>query len=379
MSEPRIPFNRTFVAGREVEYLREALASGHLSGDGPFTARAERLVSAAAGGGRTFLTGSCTQALEMSALLLDLAPGDEVIVPAFTFVSTANAFATRGGRPVFADSEAESPNIDPAHVARLITPRTRAICVVNYAGVACDLDAFTTLAREHDLPLIEDNAHGLFARYRGQPLGSFGALATQSFHETKNVTCGEGGALIVNDPALVPRAEILRHKGTNRARFLQGQVDKYTWVDLGSNFMASELQAAHLCAQLEAADRIQAMRQEIWRRYHEALRGWAARHDVRTPVVPAWSEHPAHCYYLVMPTAESRQRLIAHLGDRGILAVFHYQALNVSDMGQRYGGRPGDCPRAEALSGRLVRLPLFAGMTSGDVDRVIDAVLGVRP
>ncbi len=335
-------------------------------------------MSAATGGGRAFLTGSCTQALEMAALLLDLGPGDEVIVPAFTFVSTANAFASRGARPVFADSGPLNPNIEPSHVERLLSPRTRAICLVHYAGIACDLDAFAGLAREHEVALIEDNAHGLFGRYRGRPLGSFGVLATQSFHETKNVTCGEGGALIVNDPALVPRAEVLRHKGTNRARFLQGQVDKYTWVDFGSNFMASELQAAHLCAQLEAADRIQAARQAIWRRYDAALADWAAGHDVRTPVVPPWSEQPAHCYYLVMPTLAARQRLIAQLGDRGILAVFHYQALHVSDMGARFGGRPGDCPEAEALSNRLVRLPLYAGMTDQEVARVVDAVLAVE-
>jgi dTDP-4-amino-4,6-dideoxygalactose transaminase len=324
---------------------------------------------------RTLLTSSCTAALEIAALLLDAATGDEVIVPSFTFVSTANAFAMRGLRPVFADCRADTLNVDERVIERLITARTRAIVVMHYGGVGCAMDPILDIARRHRLRVIEDNAHGLFGKYRGKSLGSFGALATQSFHETKNVTSGEGGALLVNDEPLIERAETLREKGTDRSRFFRGQVDKYTWVDLGSNYLMSELQAACLWPQLETWQSIQGARHAIWQRYCAGLRDWAQQQQVGLPSVPAECEHPAHLFYLLMPSAAHRERLISHLKSRGILAVFHYQPLHLSPMGRRFGGSPGDCPVTEDVSERLLRLPLYATLTESEQAEVIDTVV----
>jgi dTDP-4-amino-4,6-dideoxygalactose transaminase len=379
MTDYRIPFNRPAVVGTETAYLAQAIQAARLSGNGPFTRRVEEMLATRIGAPRVLLTSSCTHALEMSALLLDLQPGDEVIVPAFSFVSTANAFALHGATPVFADCRPDTLNIDPAHVAALVSPRTRAIVAMHYAGVAVDLPSLTATARSAGARLIEDNAHGLFGSFNGQPLGSFGDLATQSFHETKNVTCGEGGALVVMDPSLVARAEVLREKGTNRSRFLRGQVDKYTWVDVGSNYLASELQAAYLCAQLEHADAIQQQRHRLWQAYDARLQAWAASNGVARPTVPSGCTHPAHCYFVLMPTPEAQRGLIAHLGARGILAVFHYQPLHLSTMGRRYGGREGLCPVTEDVSERLVRLPLFAALSDTDLDAVVEAVTSFRP
>jgi dTDP-4-amino-4,6-dideoxygalactose transaminase len=369
-----IPFNRPCFSGRELAYIGDAIARGHSSGDGAYTKRCEALFHDVLGVARSLLTTSCTHALEMAALLLDLRPGDEVIVPSFTFVSTVNAFVLRGARPVFADIRPDTLNMDEARLEGLITPRTRAVVPVHYAGVGCEMDAILAVAARHGLAVVEDNAHGLFAKYKGQYLGTFGALATQSFHETKNVTCGEGGALLINDSRFVERAEILREKGTNRSRFFRGQVDKYTWVDLGSSYVLSDILAAFLSAQLEARDEIQRKRGAVWGYYHDHLAEWAAESGVALPTVPAHCEQPYHMYYILLPSLEARQSLIAHLKARGIHAVFHYLPLNTAPMGRTFGGREGDCPVAESVSDRLLRLPFFNDITDAELGRVVDAI-----
>lgn len=374
----RIPFNKPFLTGYEFVYISQAISGGHTAGDGPFTKKSQELLASMIGAPKVLLTTSCTDALEMAALLLQLEEGDEVIVPSFTFVSTANAFAIHGGRPVFADIDPVTLNIDPESVESKITSRTRAIVPVHYAGVGCDMDRLGALAKKHNLTIIEDNAHGLMGRYRGRPLGSFGQLATQSFHETKNIICGEGGALVMNDPGFVERAEILREKGTNRSRFYRGQVDKYTWVDYGSSFLPSDILAAYLFAQLESRRLIQDLRKRIWERYALELAEWASRHDVRLPVTPAHCEQPYHMFYLLLPDGKSRDGLIAHLRSKGILAVFHYQALNKSDMGMKFGGKPGDCPVTESISERLVRLPFYNALSEEEQTTVIAAITEYR-
>lgn len=374
-----IPFNKPSVEGRELEYVRQSIANGHISGDGPFTKRANAMLEVLFGGRtKVLLTTSCTHALEMSAILLDLCEGDEVIVPSFTFVTGVNAYVLRRAHPVFADIRPDTLNIDERQLESLITPRTRAIVPVHYAGVGCEMDAIGEIARKHGLTIIEDNAHGLFARYRGQTLGTFGAMATQSFHETKNINCGEGGALVINDPALVERAEIIREKGTNRTRFFRGQVDKYTWVDIGSSYLPSDMLAAYLVGQLEQAEAIQAKRKAVWERYAAALPEWAARHGVSMPVVPEHCEQPYHMFYVLFPSLADRQDAIRWLREKNIYAVFHYLPLNASEMGMKFGGRPGDCPVAEDASDRLLRLPLYNNLTVEDQDRVIDALFSWR-
>jgi len=310
----------------------------------------------------------------MAALLLEIQPGDEVIVPSFTFVSTANAFVLRGARPVFCDIRPDTFNLDENWLEALITPRTRAVVPVHYAGAGCRLESITRSAQFHGCKIVEDNAHGLFGTYRGQYLGSFGSLATQSFHETKNFTCGEGGALIVNDDQYLERAEVLREKGTDRARFLRGAIDKYSWVDLGSSYLPSDILAAFLLAQFEAREQIQRRRRTIWNGYHEAFADWAEALGIRRPVIPPECQHPYHMYYLLLPKLQSRQVLIDYLKARGILAVFHYVPLHLSAMGRRLGGRPGDCPVAEEVSDRLIRLPFYNDLTESDQQRVVAAV-----
>lgn len=369
-----IPFNRAEFGGNELAYLAEAVANGHVSGNGPFTLRAEAFLDNAHDGGKALLTTSCTHALEMSARLLDLEPGDEVIVPAFTFVSTASAFMFNGGRPVFADVRQDTLNLDPEAAAAAITPKTRAICIVHYGGVAADPDRFVELARRHHLVLIEDNAHGLLGTHRDRRLGTFGAMSTLSFHETKNITCGEGGAIILNDPSLIERAEILREKGTDRSRFLRGQVDKYTWVDLGSSWVLSDLLAGVLLGQLEEIESIQRRRQHIWLRYATELAQWADEHGVLTPTVPEHCGHTAHLFHLRFSSVEERDAFITFLRSRDIMAVFHYQSLHLSDMGRRLGGRPGQCPVTENAAETLVRLPLFTAMSDDEQSAVIEAV-----
>jgi dTDP-4-amino-4,6-dideoxygalactose transaminase len=378
MSTP-IWFNRPAVTGNELRYIQQAITSGHLSGDGDFSRRCHTRLAEISGAQKALLTTSCTHALEMAMLLVDLKPGDEVICPAFTFVSTANAVALRGARPVFVDVRADTLNLDERLIDVAITPRTRAVIVVHYAGVACEMDEITAVASRHGLRVIEDNAHGLFGKYKGRPLGSLGALSALSFHETKNLTCGEGGALLLNEPGLLDRAEIIREKGTNRSRFFRGEVDRYTWVDIGSSYLPSELLGAYLWAQLESAEAIQRRRHEIWDAYARELEAWACAAGVRLPIVPAHCAHPAHIFYLLMPTLERRTTLIQHLRQRQILAPFHYLPLHLSEVGRRYGGAEGQCPVTEDVADRLVRLPLFYQLSGAEQARVIEAILEFTP
>ena len=371
----RIPFNKPFLSGDELAKIQEAISLGHSSGDGAFTKKCQKLLEELLGVPKVLLTTSCTDALELAALLLDLEPGDEVVLPSYTFVSTANAFVIHGGTPVFADVRPDTFNIDPASVEALVTPRTRAIVPVHYAGIGCEMDALLDIARRSGATIVEDAAQALFGRYRGRPLGSFGSAAAFSFHETKNISCGEGGAIAINDVSLIERAEILREKGTNRSKFFRGEVDKYTWVDVGSSFLPSDLLAAYLLAQLEARETIQDLRKMLWQRYKEALAPWAAANGTALPGVPAECEQPYHMFYLVLPTAEARGRLIDHLRSRGILAVFHYVPLHLSPMGRRFGGREGQLPVTEELAGRLVRLPFYNGMTEQEWSFVAESVL----
>jgi dTDP-4-amino-4,6-dideoxygalactose transaminase len=374
-----IPFNKAFFAGPELRYIEESLRSGHMSGDGPFTRRCHELLERVLNVPKALLTTSCTHALEMAALLLDVKPGDEIIVPSFTFVSTVNAFVLRGARPIFADVRADTLNLDESRIETLINERTRAVVCVHYGGVACEMDAIGDVAARHELPVVEDNAHGLFGRYKGKWLGTFGAMATQSFHETKNFTCGEGGALLINDPSLVDRAEIIREKGTNRSSFFRGQVDKYSWIDLGSSYLPADVLAAYLLAQLEMRERIQSTRERIWDRYAAGLRSWAARVGATLPVVPSHCEQSFYLFYLLMPDLGSRQALIGHLKRRGVLSVFHYLPLHLSRMGLRYGGKAGACPVTEDVSARLIRLPFYNDLTDSDQERVVTAVLDFEP
>jgi dTDP-4-amino-4,6-dideoxygalactose transaminase len=376
VSESPIRFSEPFRAGLEGKYVGEALATSVWHGDGAFTARATQWLVERTGAQDALLTTSCTHALELAGILLDLRPGDEVIVPSFTFSSTASAVAIRGATPVFVDVLPDTLNIDPACVEAAITERTKAIFVVHYGGVAVDLPALSALADRHGLAIVEDNAHGLGAYFRDQHLGTFGTFGTQSWHDTKNVTSGEGGALLVNDSRYTERAEIVREKGTNRSSFLRGEVDKYTWVDQGSSYLPSELLAALLLAQFERFDDIQRRRHAVWEGYAAGLGEWAAAQGVQRMVVPAERRHPAHLYFVVMPSHEDQTGLIRHLRERDIAATFHYQPLDSSPAGLRLGRTPSPCPVTADQALRLVRLPLYAGMTESDPQRVVEAVSG---
>jgi dTDP-4-amino-4,6-dideoxygalactose transaminase len=366
-----IPFNRPALVGDELEYVRDAIERGHISGDGVYTRRSEALLASLLNDARVLLTTSCTDALELAALLIDVQPDDEVVIPSFTFVSTANAFVLRGATPRFADIRADTLNIDELRLAEVITAKTRAIVVVHYGGIACEMDAILALAGERGIPVIEDNAHGLFGAYNDRPLGTLGALSTLSFHETKNVFCGEGGALVVNDATLTPRAEILRDKGTNRRSFLRGEVDKYTWQDVGSSFAPSDILAAFLFAQLERRHAVQSARKRVWDRYRDELATWAERRGASLPVVPAGCTPAYHLFHLLLSSPDERNAFIDHMAARGVQAIFHYLPLNISPMGQRLGGRPGDCPVAESVADRLVRLPFYASMTDAEQEHVV--------
>lgn len=372
----RVPFNRVHVAGRELEYLQAAVEGGYLAGDGRFGRACEALLQEVTGSRRVLLTGSCTSALEMCALLLEIQPGTEVVIPSFTFVSTVNAFVLRGAVPRFIDIRPDTLNLDESQLEDAIDPRTRAVIPVHYAGVACDIDSICSIARSAGVAVVEDNAHGLFGTWRGRPLGSIGDLATLSFHETKNVTGGEGGALLVNRDDFIARAEILREKGTNRSQFFRGEVAKYEWVDVGSSYLASELQAAFLLAQLERSNEVQAERRRMWERYQAELTSWAAETGARLPVVPEDCGPAYHLFHLIMPTSRDRDALLKHLDAHDVHAVFHYVPLHASPMGRRYA--PGlRLPVTEEMSARLLRLPLFRGL-GPDQDRVVDAVLSFR-
>ena len=372
MDEIKVDFNRPVLVGNEFEYMKQAIENGHISGDGPFTKKCHTFLEQELGVPKALLTTSCTHALEMSAILLDLRPGDEVIIPDFTFVSTVNAFVLRGARPVFVDVRPDTLNLDESKLEAAITPRTKAIVPVHYAGVGCEMDTILEIVARYHLAVVEDNAHGLFGRYKGKYLGTFGAMASQSFHETKNFTSGEGGALLINEPALVERAEIVREKGTNRSRFFRGQVDKYTWVDIGSSYLPSDILAAFLFAQFEQRQKIQLHRKHVWEMYQAGLKDWAVAQDVQLPQVPAHCEQSYHMFYMLMPNLDLRQKLIAYLRECGVYSVFHYLPLHLSEMGQGFGGKVGDCPVTERVSDQLVRLPFHNALTSGEQEQVID-------
>jgi len=373
VSADLVPFNRPAFSFGELDSIREAVANGFTSGNGPFCSEAEALLSKIHGGSPVLLTPSCSSALELAARLIGFEPGDEIIVPSFTFVTTVSAFVAEGATPVFCDVHPDTLGLDVEEAERLITPRTKAICLVHYAGVPADPEKFVLLAEKHGLTLVEDNAHGLGGESDGKRLGTFGALSTLSFHETKNITCGEGGALVLNDTGFLPRAEVLREKGTDRSRFLRGQVDKYTWVDVGSSWVLSDLLAAVLVSQLRNLVLVQERRHEIWNLYHSKIRDWAVRNNVR--IMDAARPHTAHIFYLILESSETRDRLIAHLRDLGITAVFHYQPLHSSSVGRRWWAESQSFEQTDIASNRLLRLPLFYDLTEPEQKRTIEAVL----
>ncbi len=368
----RVPFNRPRIAGAELDHIRDAVERGQLAGDGHYTDLCQRWLCDFTGAQAALLTHSCTAALEMAAILAGIGPGDEVIMPSFTFVSTANAVVLRGGVPVFVDIRPDTLNLDEEKVAAAITARTKAIFVVHYAGVVAEMDRIAALAEEHGLIVVEDAAHAFGSKFHGRSAGAIGDMATFSFHETKNIISGEGGAILFRNPAFVERAEVIREKGTNRKQFFRGQVDKYTWVDLGSSYLPGELIAAFLYGQLESAGEIQGERMANWQRYDAALRSFHNR-GIGLPDIPAHCTHNAHLYYVLMPDLELRQQMIARLREDGIVAPFHYVPLHSAPAGRRYGRAGGDLPVTDDVSGRLLRLPLYPRM-GGAVDRVIDRV-----
>ena len=379
MTTYTVPFNKPTLTGDEFAYISMAIKNEmHISGDGAYTKKCHTMLEKMLGVPKVLLTTSCTHALEMSAILLNFQDGDEVICPSFTFVSTINAFVLRGAKPVFADIRPDTLNLDENKLEALITPRTKAIVVVHYAGVSCNMERIMEIANRHNIPVVEDNAHALLGKYQGRYTGTFGVMATQSFHETKNFTSGEGGALVINDTSFIERAEIVREKGTNRSRFFRGQVDKYTWVDVGSSYLPSDILAAYLYAQLENKESIQAKRALVWNRYQEHLADWAEEHGVQLPTIPDDCEQAYHMYYMLLPSLEVRTKLIGYLKHLGIQAVFHYLPLNTSDMGQHFGMKAGDCPVTEDVSDRLLRLPFFNSMTMDDQMNVIHALHSFR-
>lgn len=369
-----IPFNRPCLTGKELKYIEEAIRNNHISGDGNFSKKCSAYLQEKIGVPKVLLTTSCTHALEMSALLLDIQPGDEVIAPSFAFVTTVNAFVIRGAKPVFIDIRPDTLNLDETQLERLITPHTKIIITLHYGGVACEMDVINAIADQHGIALVEDNAHGLFGKYKGRNLGTFGCLATLSFHETKNISCGEGGALLINDEKYLERAEIIREKGTNRSKFFRGQVDKYTWIDLGSSYLPSDILAAFLFAQLESSEIIQKKRREVWEYYAGRLAPWSKQKGVVLPFSPLYCEHPYHLFYLLCPSLEKRSQLIEGMKSKGILSVFHYMPLHLSLMGQKWGYQAGDYPVTEEISDRIVRLPFYNELSRADQERVCAAI-----
>lgn len=370
----RIPFNRPFIAGKELYYIARAVSLGNIGGDGFFTQECSRLLERKFGIQRVMITPSATAALEMAAMLCDLGPGDEVILPSFTFVSTANAVVRLGAKPIFVDIRPDTLNIDETQIERAITPRTRAIMPVHYAGVACEMKPIMDLAAQHDLTVIEDAAQAVNSFYEGRPLGAIGSLAAYSFHETKNFICGEGGALCINDPKFIERAEIIRDKGTNRRKFFRGETDKYTWVDVGSSYVPSEISCAFLYAQLEQFEQITDRRQQIFQRYSDLLRPLEDAGLLRLPRIPSNCQGNFHILYILLPTGEQRDGLIQYLRERGIQAVFHYIPLHDSPMGQTFGYKTGDLPITESLSRRLLRLPFFYEITEAEQVVVAESI-----
>ncbi len=374
MSDPKVPFNVPYMTGRELSYIAEAHSSGRLAGDAAFTQRCHAWLEQQIGCRKALLTPSCTAALEMMALLLEVEEGDEVILPSFTFVSTANAFVLRGGVPVFVDIRPDTLNIDETRIEEAITPRTKAIVPVHYAGVACEMDAIMAIATRHSLAVVEDAAQGAMASYRGRALGSIGDLGALSFHETKNVISGEGGALLVNSEKFVSRAEILRDKGTDRSRFFRNEVEKYTWQDKGSSYLPGELTAAFLWAQFEEAEPITRLRLGLWNYYHESFEPLERRGLLRRPIIPEGCSHNAHMYYVLLAAGTDRAAVLAALANEGIVAVFHYVPLHDSPAGRRYGRANGDLIVTDDLSARLIRLPMWVGLKEEDQDHVVDAL-----
>lgn len=377
LSSTKIPFNKPYMTGKELYYIAEAKFGNMLAGDGPFTKRCHQWLEQRTDCSKALLTHSCTSALEMATLLLDIQPGDEVIMPSYTFVSTANAFVLRGGIPVFVDIREDTLNLNERLIETAITSRTKAIVPVHYAGVACEMDAIMAIARRHGLRVVEDAAQGVMAEYKGRPLGSIGDLGAYSFHETKNVISGEGGALLVNDPALAQRAEIIREKGTDRSRFFRGEVDKYTWQDIGSSFLPGELIAAFLWAQLEEAGAITDARLASWNHYHRSLAPLEARGVLRRPIIPAGCDHNAHMYYVLLADADTRNRVVRRLKDEGIGAIFHYIPLHGSPAGMKYGRPHGGLSVTESVAARVLRLPLWVGITKTQISQVVDALATV--
>lgn len=367
-----IPFNKPFMTGRELGHIAQAHANHHLAGDGEFTKKCHAWLEERTGTFKALLTHSCTAALEMAAILADIQPGDEVIMPSYTFVSTANAFVLRGGVPVFVDIRSDTLNIDETRIEAAITSHTKAIVPVHYAGVACEMDTIMDIAKRHNLLVIEDAAQGIMSTYKGRALGSIGHMGAYSFHETKNIISGEGGALLVNDERFAERAEIVREKGTNRSQFFRGQVDKYTWVDIGSSYLPGEITAAFLWAQMEEAEAITASRLDIWGKYHEVLVSLEVAGKLRRPIVPLHCVHNAHMYYVLLDSLAIRTRVIDGLKQQGINSVFHYVPLHSSPAGKRYARTHGDLTNTEYLSDRLLRLPLWVGLSEQEISTVID-------
>jgi dTDP-4-amino-4,6-dideoxygalactose transaminase len=374
VSNETIPFNRPYMTGKEFQYIAEAHLNGVLAGDGPFTKKCQCWLEERTGSRKALLTHSCTSALEMAAILADIHPGDEIIMPSYTFVSTANAFVLRGGVPVFVDIRPDTLNIDESRIEAAVTGKTRAIVAVHYAGIGCEMQRIMEIAGRRKLLVIEDAAQGIMASYQGSPLGSIGHFGTLSFHETKNIHCGEGGALLVNDEKYAERAEIIREKGTNRSQFFRGNVDKYTWCDIGSSFLPGELAAAFLWAQMEEAELITQKRMNIWNIYHQKFAELESKGLVVRPSVPQDAKHNAHMYYILVPSLKHRTALIERLSERGMNAVFHYVPLHSSPAGLRFGRASGNLSNTEELSDRLLRLPLWPELKPSQAEAVVDAV-----
>jgi len=369
-----IPLTKPFITGKEFDYIKEVINKDQIIGAGIFTKKCQNVLENQIGCSKALLTHSCTAALEMAALLLNIKPGDEIIVPSFTFPSTINAFVLRGARPVFIDIHLDTLNMNENHLEKHLSSRTKAIVPVHYAGVGCEMDIIIEIAQHYNVPVVEDNSHGFLGEYKGKQLGTFGCFATLSFHGTKNFTCGEGGAFLINDTNFTERAEIILEKGTNRKQFHRGKVDKYTWVDIGSSYLPSEILAAFLYAQLRAKDQIQELRRKVWEYYYVNLLDWANDNGVRIPFVPEYCKHPFHLFYLLMPSIDQRQALIKHLWAHDIQAAFHYPPLHLSAMGRKYGGAKGDLPITERVSDCLIRLPFYNELSEEELIRIIDAL-----
>ncbi len=373
-----IPFNKPYITNKEIEYIKDALSKGRISGDGYYTNKCNEFIKNTFRTKKALLTTSCSSALDMAALLLDLKEGDEVIMPSYTFVSTANAVALRGAKPIFADIQENTLNIDPKDIERKITNKTKAIFPVHYAGVSCDMDRIMHIAKKYNLKVVEDAAQGVNAKYKNKYLGTIGDIGCYSFHETKNYICGEGGAILINqDEELAKRAEIIREKGTNRSQFFRGEVDKYTWVDVGSSYLPSDILAAMLWAQFERLDEINDMREKVYKSYYNGLHDLEKQGKLRLSVIPEDCESNYHIFYILLNTEEERNYVMDKLKESGVSAVFHYIPLHTSPMGLKLGYKKGDLPKTENLSGRLLRLPMYAELKDKEINYIIDKICNI--